>query len=70
MSVKESVKALQAAIGLDADGYWGGLSQEALEDGYKLDFDFANFKKVFNKSSISQGFVDGVNSLFAAFNIS
>jgi hypothetical protein len=68
MNVKDSVKALQAAIGIDADGYWGGLSQETLEDGYKLDFDFAEFKKVFKVSSISQGFVDGVNGLFAAFN--
>ena len=68
MIVKDSVKALQAAIGLDADGYWGGLSQEVLEGDYKLDFDFAKFKDVFNKSSINQGFVDGVNGLFAAFN--
>ena len=68
MNVKDSVKLLQADIGIDADGYWGGLSQEVLEGDYKLDFDFANFKKVFNKSSISQGFVDGVNGLFAAFN--
>lgn len=68
MSVKDSVKALQSAIEIDADGYWGGLSQESLEGSYKLDFDFANFKKVFKVSSINQGFVDGVNGLFAAFN--
>ncbi|KAF0569203.1 Phage endolysin [Psychrobacter nivimaris] len=68
MSVKDSVKILQTAIGIDPDGYWGGLSQEVLEGGYKLDFDFAKFKKVFGVSSISQGFVDGVNGLFAAFN--
>ena len=68
MSVKDSVKLLQATIGLDADGYWGGLSQEALEDGYKLDFDFVNFKKVFKVKSINQGFVDGINGLFAVFN--
>ena len=68
MSVKDSVKRLQTDMGVDSDGYWGGLSQEALEDSYKLDFDFAKFKKVFSVSSINQGFVDGVNGLFAAFN--
>lgn len=68
MSVKESVKKLQSAIGVNADGYWGGLSQETLEDGYKLDFDFAKFKEVFSVGSINQAFVDGVNGLFAAFN--
>ena len=68
MSVKDSVKMLQSTIGLDPDGYWGGLSQEVLEGSYKLDFDFINFKKVFKASSINQGFVDGVNGLFAAFN--
>lgn len=68
MSVKESVKALQAGMGLEPDGYWGGISQEALEDGYKLDFDFGKFKDIFKVSSINQGFVDGVNGKFAAFN--
>ena len=68
MDIKESVKLLQAAIGVSNDGHWGGLSQAALENGYKLDFDFAKFKKAFSINSISQGFVDGVNGLFAAFN--
>lgn len=68
MNVKESVRLLQVAIALEPDGYWGGLSQEALENRYKLDFDFAKFKKVFKAKSINQGFVDGVNGLFAAFN--
>lgn len=68
MAVKDSVKRLQADIGIDPDGYWGGLSQEALENGYKLDFDFAKFKEIFKVRSIKQSFVDGVNGLFAAFN--
>ena len=68
MDVRGSVKLLQSAIGVNNDGHWGGLSQEALENGYKLDFDFAKFKKAFSINSISQGFVDGVNGLFAAFN--
>lgn len=68
MSVKESVKTLQSSMGIVSDGYWGGLSQETLEDGYKIDFDFAKFKEVFKVKSINQAFVDGVNGLFAAFN--
>ena len=68
MDVKGSVKLLQSAIGVDNDGYWGGLSQEALETNYKLDFDFTKFKQVFQIKSINQEFVDGVNGLFAAFN--
>ena len=64
MSVKSSVKRLQAAIGVNADGYWGGLSQEILEASYKLDFDFAKFKELFKVKSVNQGFVDGVNGLF------
>ncbi|WP_286707998.1 glycoside hydrolase family 19 protein [Psychrobacter sp. UBA2514] len=67
-SVKDSVKRLQSDIGVTPDGYWGGLSQETLEGKYKLDFDFAKFKELFKVKSISQGFVDGVNGLFAAFN--
>lgn len=55
-------------MGVASDGFWGGLSQEVLEGGYKLDFDFAKFKEIFKVKSINQSFVDGVNGLFAAFN--
>ena len=68
MSVKNSIKQIQSAIGVNADGSWGGLSQETLEASYKLDFDFAKFKELFKVKSVNQGFVDGVNGLFAAFN--
>lgn len=68
MDVKNSIKQLQLAIGTDADGYWGEVSQEILEASYKLDFNFTKFKELFKVKSVSQGFVDGVNGLFAAFN--
>lgn len=71
--VKNKIIELQKSLGLEPDGYWGGISQETLEKGIndkelKLYFDFGIFKKTFNKNSLSQGFVDGVNGLFEAFN--
>lgn len=68
-----SVLTIQNQLGVLADGRWGGLSQEAIElaienKQYKLDFDFGKFKELFKTKSINQEFVDGVNSLFTAFN--
>lgn len=71
--VKNKVSELQKSLGLEPDGYWGGISQETLEKGIndkklKLYFDFKKFKVLFKTNSLSQGFVDGVNGLFEAFN--
>ena len=71
--VKNKVSELQKSLGLEPDGYWGGISQETLESGIsdkqvKLYFDFNKFKDLFKTNSLSQGFVDGVNGLFEAFN--
>lgn len=71
--VKNKVRELQKSLGVEPDGYWGGISQETLEKGIsdkqlKLYFDFNKFKDLFKTKSLSQGFVDGVNGLFEAFN--
>lgn len=71
--VKNKVRELQKSLGVEPDGYWGGISQETLEKGIsdkqvKLYFDFNKFKDLFKTDSLSQGFVDGVNGLFEAFN--
>lgn len=54
------------------DGVWGPQSAQALDyarnDGYKLYFDFAAFKSLFGRTSLSQEIVDSVNCLFDAFN--
>lgn len=68
-----AVIEIQKELGLLADGWWGGLSQEALEAAienklYVVDFDFEKFKSLFNAKSVNQAFVDGVNGLFRAFN--
>lgn len=71
--VKNKVSKLQKSLGVEPDGYWGGISQETLEKGIrdkqvKLYFDFNKFKDLFKTKSLNQGFVDGVNGLFEAFN--
>lgn len=71
--VKNKISKLQKPLGLEPDGYWGGISQEVLEkaianNALKIYFDFNKFKEVFKTDSLSQGFVDGINGLFEAFN--
>ena len=69
----EAVKAIQSELGLVADGSAGSKTNEAVrkavESGkYKLDFNFSNFKILFNKKTIDQKFVNSVNGLFQVFN--
>lgn len=71
--VKNKVRELQKSLGVEPDGYWGGISQETLEKGIndkqvRLYFDFNKFKDLFKTNRLNQGFVDGVNGLFEAFN--
>ena len=69
----EAVKAIQSELGLIADGSAGSKTNEAIkkavESGkYKLDFNFSNFKILFNKKTIDQKFVNSINGLFQVFN--
>lgn len=69
----EAVKAIQSELGLVADGSAGSKTNEAIrkavESGkYKLDFNFSNFKILFNKKTIDQKFVNSINGLFQVFN--
>ena len=69
----EAVKAIQSELGLVADGSAGSKTNEAVrkavESGkYKLDFNFSNFKILYNKKTIDQKFVNSINGLFQVFN--
>ncbi|WP_440454193.1 glycoside hydrolase family 19 protein [Psychrobacter sp. ASPA161_9] len=74
-----SIRAIQTQ--LQAEGYYkqslNGIfcakSQEALrrcinDKRYEIYFDFIMFKKVFERKTIDQSFVDSINNLFKAFN--
>lgn len=72
-TVKGSISELQKSLGINPDGYWGGISQETLEIAisdkrFRIYFDFDKFKTMFQAKSLSQGFVNGINGLFEAFN--
>ena len=69
----EAVKAIQSELGLVADGSAGSKTNEAVrkavESGkYKLDFNFSNFKILYDKKTIDQKFVNSINGLFQVFN--
>lgn len=77
--MNKTVRALQVQLQLDnfylgsLDGLYGSKTAEAtrkaIETGnYKIDFNFAEYKRLFNKSKITQKFVDSVNGLFQVFN--
>ena len=73
MERSKAIKAIQSELGLVVDGSAGSKTNEAVrkavESGkYKLDFNFSNFKILFNKKTIDQKFVDSVNGLFQVFN--
>lgn len=55
------------------DGLYGRLTQEAISSAvrsgdYRLYFNFQKFKDTFKKPSLTQSFVDSINSLFDTFN--
>ena len=75
----KTVRALQAQLQLDnfylgsLDGLYGSKTAEAtrkaIETGnYKIDFNFAEYKRLFNETVLTQKFVDSVNGLFQVFN--
>lgn len=73
MERSKAIKAIQSELGLVVDGSAGSKTNEAIkkavESGkYKLDFNFSNFKILFNRKTIDQKFVNSVNGLFQVFN--
>lgn len=71
--MSNNIKAIQSELGLVADGSAGSKTNEAIKKAvgsgkYKLDFNFSNFKILFNKKTIDQKFVNSVNGLFQVFN--
>ena len=71
----EAVKAIQSELGLVADGSAGSKTNEAIKKAvgsgkYKLDFNFSNFKILFDRKTIDQKFVNSINGLFQVFNVS
>lgn len=73
MERSKAIKAIQSELGLVVDGSAGSKTNEAIkkavESGkYKLDFNFSNFKILFDKKTIDQKFVNSVNGLFQVFN--
>lgn len=69
----EAVKVIQSELGLVADGSAGSKTNEAVrkavESGkYKLDFNFSNFKILYDKKTIDQKFVNSITGLFQVFN--
>lgn len=55
------------------DGVWGPISdmslKRAIQDReFKVYFDFTKFKDLFKQKSITQSFVDNINTLFESFN--
>lgn len=69
----KAVKAIQSELGLVVDGSAGSKTNEAVrkavESGkYKLDFNFSNFKILYDKKTIDQKFVNSINGLFQVFN--
>ena len=71
--MSNNIKAIQSELRLVVDGSAGSKTNEAInkavESGkYKLDFNFSNFKILFNRKTIDQKFVNSVNGLFQVFN--
>lgn len=76
--MSKAIRAIQAQLQVEGynislDGVWGSNSQKALRqaiDNKTLEvyFDFDKYKKLFNVQTLTQGFVDGINGLYDAFN--
>lgn len=69
----EAVKNIQSELRLVSDGIAGSKTNEAIKKAigsgqYKLDFNFNNYKLLFNKKTIDQKFVNSINGLFQVFN--
>ncbi len=71
--MSNNIRAIQSELRLVVDGSAGSKTNEAIKKAvgsgqYKLDFNFSNFKLLFNKKTIDQKFVNSINGLFQVFN--
>lgn len=71
--MSNNIKAIQSELRLVVDGSAGSKTNEAIKKAvgsgqYKLDFNFSNFKLLFNRKTIDQKFVNSINGLFQVFN--